>query len=451
MKIVIVGDGRVGSTLAKQLAKEDHDVVVIDNDPEVLNELQETVDVYVIEGNGAVLDVQRRADVGNSDILIAATTNDELNIVCCMLARKLGCKATIARTQNRDYVRQMQYMSKELGLSMIVNPPLAAAREIFRIIQFPSFLKRNSVAKGRVELVELVISEDNILVEKPLFELTKLFKMDVLVCAVEREDEVYIPKGDFVLKAGDKISVTAPRSNLVKLIKKLNIYTQKIKNVMIVGGGQISINLADELLKSGVSVKIIEKDIEICKNISERLEDAIIINADGTNHDLLLQEGIKDADAFISLTDIDEENIFISMFATHLKVPKVITKMNRNEYSYLISDKGVGSIICPKQLTADEIIRYVRAMENTEDTVQTLISIIDDRAEAIEFVVGQNAKNLNRALMDVKLKKDVLIACISHLGQIVIPKGTDSFTEGDTVVVVAKNEAEIKEFNDIFM
>ena len=451
MKIVIVGDGRVGFTIAKQLCKEDHDIVVIDSNPEVLNEILETLDVYVIEGNGAVLDVQRRADVGNSDILIAATTNDELNIVCCMLAKKLGCKATIARTQNKDYVRQMQYMSKELGLSMIVSPPLAAAREMFRIIQFPSFLKRNSVAKGRVELVELVISEENILVDKALMDLTKLLKMDVLVCAVERDDEVFIPKGDFVLKAGDKISVTAPRSNLVKLIKKLNIYTQKIKNVMMVGGGAIAVNLAEELIKSGVSVKIIEKDIEICKQISEILEDAIIINADGTNHDLLLQEGIEKTDAFISMTDIDEENIFISMFANHLKVPKVITKMNRNEYTYLISDKGVGSIVCPKQLTADEIIRYVRAMENTDGTVQTLISIIDHRAEVLEFVVGHNAKNLNRALMDIKLKKDVIIACISHLGQFVIPKGTDSFAEGDTVVVVAKNEAEIREFNDIFM
>lgn len=451
MRIVIVGDGKVGFTLAKQLCEEDHNVVVIDNNPNVLNELLETLDVNVIEGNGAVLEIQRRADVGNSDILIAATTNDELNIVCCMLAKKLGCKATISRIHNRDYVGQMQYMSKELGLSLIISPPLAAAREIFRIIQIPSFVKRNSVAKGRVELVELVIDEDSILVNKSLSELTKLIKMEILVCAVERKGEVYIPKGDFILKTGDKISVTAPRSNLAKLIKKLNITKQKIKDVMIVGGGPITVNLAEELLKSGVSVKIIEKDIEVCQRIAERLENAIVINGDGTNHDLLFQEGIENTDAFISMTDVDEENIFISMFATHLKVPKVITKINRNEYTYLIPENSVGSIISPRYLAADEITRYVRAMENTEDNVQTLISIVDNKAEVIEFVVGHNAKNINKALMDIKLKEDVIISCISRMGQIKIPKGTDSFSEGDTVVVVAKNETSIREFNDIFM
>lgn len=450
MRIVIIGDGKVGFTIAKQLCEEDHDVVVIDNNPEVLEELSETLDVYVVEGNGAVLDVQKRADVSNSDILIATTKNDELNIVCCMVAKKLGCKATISRIQNRDYVRQMQYMREDLGLSMIISPPLVAAREIFRIIQFPSFLKRNSVAKGRVELVELVLSDNNILVDKPLSKLTSLLKMDVLVCAVERGEEVFIPKGEFVLRAGDKISVTAPRSNLVKLIKKLDITTQKIKNVMIVGGGQIAVNLAEELLKSGVSVKIFEKDLDKCQRMAERLENAIIINADGTNHALLKQEGIENTDAFISLIDMDEENIFVSMFATHLKVPKVITKINRSEYSYLISNQGVGSIICPKQLTADEIIRYVRAMENTEDTVQTLISIVDNKAEVLEFIVGHNAKNTNKALMDIKLKDNVVIACISRPGQVIIPKGTDSFSEGDNVVVVTKSEQSLREFNDIF-
>lgn len=451
MRIVIVGDGKVGFALAEQLSEENHDIVVIDSNPKVLQEVLNSLDVMVVNGNGASLEVQREADVGASDLLIAATSSDEINLLCCILAKKLGCRHTIARIRNKDYTQQLVFLRSELGLSLTINPELYAAREIFRIIQFPSFLKLDSFAKGRVELVEFALSPDSRFVGKRLDQLEDVLKVKILVCAVERNDKVTIPKGGFSFEVGDKVTVTAPRSELARLVARLNIAKQKIRNVLIVGGGRITVFLTEELLRSGVNVKIIEQNAERCDELAAKLDGAIIINGDGTRQELLLEEGIMEMDAVISLTSIDEENLIVSMFANHLGIPKTITKIDRSEYIHLFNDRGIGSIICPKQLTTHEIIRYVRAMENTKGgSVLTLHRIVDDKAEALEFIAATKTHYLNVPLSKLKLKDNILIACINRMGQVIIPKGSDFISEGDTVIVVTTVDRKINDLDDIF-
>lgn len=452
MKIVIVGDGKVGYNIAKQLLAEGHDIVVIDNNPDVLEESLQKLDVLVVNGNGVTLKTQEEAGVANSDLLIAATSADEINLLCCILAKKLGCEHTISRLSNPEYVESIQYMRSDFGLSMTVNPELTAAREIFRILQFPSFLKRDSFAKGRVEIVELKLSQDSVLVGKKLEKLSEVLRgVKVLVCAVDRGGEVCIPDGSFELKANDKITVTAPRNELVKLIKALKIGNQKIKNVLIIGGSKIAVYLSDELIKSGVNVKIIEQNLEKCRTLSERLPNAVIINGDGTLQDTLVTEGIEDTDAVVSLTNIDEENLIISMYADSCNVPKTVTKINRTEYIKLFKDKDIGSIICPKMLASYEIIRYVRAMGNTTGgSVKTLYRIVDEKVEALEFAVTDSTRYVGEPLKKVNLKNNILLACITRMGKAIIPSGNDYMMAGDTVVVVTTAEGKYKDINDIF-
>lgn len=450
MKIVIIGCGKVGYTLAKQLAMENHDMTIIDNTPKVLEHVQETLDVMTMSGNGAVLDVQKEANVDEADLVIATTHSDELNLLCCLVAKRLGCKHTISRVRDADYIKQIQFMRDDFGLSMTVNPEFAAARTIYRFLQFPSFLKVDSFAKGRVELVELKISKDSVLEGKSLGKLNSELHLKVLVCAVEREEKIYIPKGDFILREGDKINVTAPRSELAKMIKKLNIEAHKIRNVMIVGGGTISEYLTEELLKSGVDVKIIESDSARSAELASKFPEALIINDDGSNHDVLLAEGIKETDAVVTLTGMDEQNLVISMYAECIGVPKTVTKMNRSEYSTLFSDKELGSTVCPKDVIAADIIRYVRSIDNTESSIITLHRIVDGKAEAIEFLANSQIYGLDTPLRDLRLKKNILIACIKHNGNISIPDGTSKISDGDTVIVVTAADEKISDLNDIF-
>ena len=451
MRIVIVGDGKVGSTLAEQLSKENHDIVVIDSDKKVLHDAMESLDVFVVHGNGASLDIQQRADVASSDLLIAATATDEINLLCCVLAKKLGCKHTIARIRNSDYSRQLVLLRDELGLSMTINPEMSAARQISRIIQFPSFLKLDSFAKGRVELVELNLSVDSRLAGKRLDQLYDTLHMKILVCAVERSGRVTIPSGSFTLEAGDKITVTAPRSSLAKVINKLGIAAQKIRNVMIIGGGRTSVFLAADLIRTGINVRIIEQSESRCEELSAALDGAIIINGDGTRHDLLLEEGIREMDAVISLTNIDEENLIIALFANRIGISKTITKIDRVEYIDLFDNRGIGSIVCPKQMTAHEIIRYVRAMGNkVGGTMLTLHRIVDDKAEALEFIASGVNAHLNVPLSELRLRDNILIACITRMGKPIIPSGSDFICEGDTVIVVTTVDRMINDLDDIF-
>ena len=451
MKIVIVGDGKVGFALTAQLAQEGHDIIVIDNNKKVLQESAEQLDVMVVHGNGAGVKAQKQAGVEDADLLIAATSADEINLLCCIVARKLGSAHTIARVRNPEYVEQIYFLKDELGLSMTINPERAAAREISRLLQFPSFLKRDSFAKGRAEIVEMVIKEGSVLEDKLLSELYQIAKVQVLVCAVKRGGRAYIPDGSFRLMRGDRIFVTAPTHNLARLIKHLGLQTQKIREVILVGGSSIAYYLAMDLFLNGIRVKIIESQAERCLELAELLPKAMIIHGDGANQSVLLAEGIEKTDAVVTLTNLDEENFLVSMYANYLKVPKVITKINRTEFNDIFQDKGIDCVVSPKLLTANDIVRYVRAMQNkTGDSMITLHRIADDMAEAMEFPVTEETRHLGETLIKIRLRPNILIACINRRGKIIIPKGDDTIELNDTVIVVTTAEQRINELNDIF-
>ena len=453
MKIVIVGQGKVGFLLAERLSGEAHDVTVVDENADVLKESQDALDILTAMGNGASLETLREAGAAEADLVIATTNRDETNILCCLTAKKMGCKSTIARVRDPEYVKQAIFLKEELGLSFAVNPELAAAQEIYRLIQYPTFLKRDTFAKGRVEIVELQIEKTSRLAGKALFEISVLLGNRVLICAVERNDEVFIPNGHFVLQAGDRISVAAARSELVSLIRKLGLEQHKIKSAMIIGCSRIAEYLADELLKSGVFVKLIDKNPEICRRFALRFPSALVLNGDASRQGFLEAEGIAQTDAVITLTGTDEENLIISMFSDHMGVSKTVTKIDRNEYVRLFADRGIGSVVCPKELTANEIVRYVRAMSQSGDqnsSVKSLHRIVDGKAEALEFTVSPSAPYTGIPLSQLKMKPGILLACISRGHQVIIPRGNDKMLVGDTVLVVTTADCLLSELGDIF-
>ncbi|MCI5915743.1 MAG: Trk system potassium transporter TrkA [Christensenella sp.] len=452
MKIVIVGDGKVGYTLTKRLSQEGHDIVVIDNNRSVLLQSQEALDVAVVDGNGASVEVQREAGVGSSDLLIAATSGDETNLLCCMVARKLGCRHTIARVRNPEYDQQTRFLKDELGLSMVINPEKAAALEIFRLLQYPSFLKRDSFAKGSVELVELKIKENNVLANTRLDQFRTLSNVNALVCAVERGGMVSIPKGSFSLQVGDKLTIATDAGDLVRLIKNLGVYTPKAQHVMIIGGSRTAKYLAQRLISSKVKLTIIEKNEKRCQELSETLPEATIVHGNGTEQGLLIEEGIRKMDAVVTLTGMDEENLIVSMFADYIGVPKSVTKINRTEYNNVYENKGIDSIVSPKLLTTNEIIRYVRAMDDTTGgSVVTLYRIVDGKAEALEFSIKNDAPYNNISLHKLRLKPNILIASIIRARKVIIPSGNDEIRRGDTVIIVTTTDHAIAELRDIFI
>jgi len=451
LKVVIVGDGKVGYALTELLAREGHDVVVVDNRRDVLRHLTEKLDVMVVNGNGASLSVQKAADVGGSDLMIAATSSDEVNMLCCVVARKLGCGHTIARVRNPEYAEQLLWLKEDLGLSMTINPEMATAREIFRLLQFPSFLKRDSFAKGRVEIVEIELKEGSVLIGKKLSELYQAVKVRALVCAVEREGGVHIPDGGFRMEQGDKIYVTAPSRDLAALIKALDIGRRKVRSALIVGGGRIAHYLAGMLIESGIAVKIIENRQARCEELSELLPRATVVHGDGTEREVLVAEGIGEADAVVTLTDIDEENLLVSMFAGHVGVPKVVTKINRIEYVEVLRNAGIESIVSPKMLCASDIARYVRAMRSAAGgSAISVHPLVDDRVEALEFAVAKSTLHRGEKLQKIALKPGMLISCIIRGGSIIIPRGSDTIELGDTLIVVTNAERAVADLNEIF-
>lgn len=451
MIIVIAGGGKVGYALATQLIKEGHDIVLIDNDRNVVKHTSETLDTMVMYGNSATLRVQRDAGVEHADLFIAATPLDELNIMSCMIANKIGCKNTIARVRNLEYYEQMYFIRDELGLSMPINPEWATAKEIFRLTQIPGFLKRDSFAKDRVEIVEIVLREGSVLTGISIAEIHKKLRVRMLVCAVQRGDEVYIPGGDFVFEAGDKLHITAPAAELVALLHNLGSRNKKAKDVLIVGGSRIAQYLTSMFAKVGARVKIMEIDQKRCEKLAELFPSATVINADGTSQANLREQNIENMDAVITLTNIDEENLIISMFANHLGVPQVITKINRTEYSDLFQGKGIDCVISPKQICTQEIVRYVRAMQNTSGgSVLSVHNLVDDRVEALEFVVTETTHKRSVPIKELSLKPSILICCIIRMGKVIIPCGTDTIEMDDTVIIVNAAERVIVDLNDIF-
>lgn len=452
MDIIIVGDGKVGAALATQLSAEGHDITIIDSNPQAVNESAEQLDVMAVIGNGASMDTLRTAGADKAHLLIAATSRDELNLLTCLTAKKLGTTHTIARIRNPEYSDQLVEMRDELGLSMTVNPELAAAQEVYRLLQFPSFLKRDSFAKGRVEIVALKIKEGSRLVGIPLFKLYEIAGVNVLVCAVEREDGVHIPSGSFTLQEGDTIYVTADIQNLAQLVKNLDIVEKRIRSLFIIGGSRIAFYLTKRCLESGISVKIVERDHQRCVALAESFPKATVIEADGSREDVLSAEGLKNYDAAITLTGMDEENLVLSMYASHLGVSKVITKINRLEYADVFKKVGIDSIVSPKGLCCANIVRYVRAMSTASDidSVLTLHPIADGKAEALEFRVEKTARHQGEALKDIPLQKGILVACITHHGKTILPRGDTSFVAGDTVIVVTSGDRAISSLDDIF-
>ncbi len=442
MNVVIVGDGKVGGTIASQLSGEGHDIIVIDNNTRVLTNASNTMDIISVEGNGASMQVQERAGVPHADLLIAATSADEVNMLACLVGKKLGAKHTIARVRNPEYFQQINNLKDDLGLSMAVNPELAAAEEISRLLRFPSALKIDTFARGRVELVEIKIPSHSVLDGMPLWAIYKEFQVKILICAVQREGEVYIPSGDFVLQAGDKINLTASHLEIAKFFRTIGIFRTGVKSVMIIGGGRVAYYLARELLSLHVRVKIIEMDYRRCEDLCEMLPEAVIIHGDGTDKELLQEEGLEKTDALVCLTGMDEENIVVSLYAKAKKVSKVIAKINRINFDEILDALDIDGFISPKTIAASNIVRYVRAMQNSvgSSNVETLYKLINDRIEALEFKVREKSSVVGVPLKNLKTKDELLVATIIRGGRVIIPGGNDSIEVGDSVIIVTRNK-----------
>lgn len=451
MNIIIAGDGKVGSTLARQLSAEGYDITLIDSDRQVLNSSMERMDVMAVHGNCAAMDVLLQAGIKDADLLIAATSADEVNLLCCTTAHGLNPKLhTIARIRNPEYTEQIYEMRDIFGLSMAINPEKQAATEIERLLKYPGFLRRDTFAKGRAEIVELRIDDDSKLRGVSMMDLPGIVKCRVLVCAVLRNGTAVTPGANFVLEEGDRIFVTAPTETLTLLLKNLGIITRRARRVILCGGGRVSYYLASMLLKSGISVQVIENDLVRCKELATMLPDACVVHGDATDQALLESEGLSSCDALVTLTGIDELNMIISLYGNSRDLPQVITKLSHAENRNIIDSLALGSIVCPKELCCSNIVRYVRAMQNQTGAAVSLHTIADGQAEAVEFMVDSTTRNCGKPLKELKLKPNVLLASITHGSRSEIPNGNSEFHEGDSLVVVTSERGKLQQLNDIF-
>ena len=440
MKIIITGCGKIGTTITSCLASEGHDLVCIDDDAEVVNEIVNIYDVMGVCGNGADSDTLTEAGVESAELFIAVTGSDELNMLSCFIARRMGAKHTIARIRNPEYndEKGLGLMRRELRLSMAINPDLMAAKELENILKFPSAVNVEIFSGRNFEMVQIRLKPNSALDGMSLSEMRKKYDAKFLVCVVQREDEVFIPDGSFVLKSGDKIGLTASPSEIQKLLKMLGILQKQARNVMILGASRTAFYLAKRLLLVGNTVKIIEKDKQKCAEFSNLLPGAMVICGDGASQELLLEEGLETTDAFVALTGMDEENILISIFASTKNVPKVIAKVNRNELASMAEDLGLDCIVSPKKIISDIVTRYARALENTiGSNVENLYKIMDGKAEVLEFSVQSDFEYVNIPLKDMHLKSNILIAGILRGKKIIIPAGDDVIMPGDNVIVLA--------------
>ena len=421
MKIVIIGNGKIGSNLAALLVQEGHDITVVDCDETHLRKSQNTLDVMCIEGNGATAETQLEAGADKATLLIAATPYDEVNVLCCLIGKRLGTKKTISRVRMPEYYQQMHLIREDLGLSMVINPELSTADEIMRVLVFPSAAKVEVFGKGKLELVEYRLPDFPWLENITLVELYKKIKTKFLICAVQRDEKVFIPSGDFALQEGDRIHVAASHRNIERFFRASGFMKDKVRTVMIVGGGRVGYYLSKQLLAVGMKVKLIEKDRERCEKLSDLLPKAIVICGDGTDQDLLIEEGVLEVDGFVALTGIDEENMIISLFAKDSTNAKVVTKVSRENYIDLSSELGLDCVVSPKSLTMGNVLSYVRSLESTAGSeIESLYHLVGDQVEAIEFRVKERIPDLvGVPLKDVQLKKNILICaiiglCLSH-------------------------------------
>ena len=437
MKIIIVGCGKVGYTLAQQLDEEGHDITVVDTNSDKIEQAISTLDVQGIEGNGTTFNTLSEAGIKIADLLIAVTAKDEVNLLCCLMAKKTGNCNTIARVRNPEYVDEINYLREGLGLSMVINPELTCAGGISNLIEVPSALDFTTFGKGRANLIKLPIPEDSVIDNMTVMEFSKKVHSKTLICAIEREHEVIIPDGNTILRQDDKMYVVIPPSELHSLLSKIGIKAKPIKNVMVIGGSRIAYYLAKRLEEAHIRVKIIEKDFRHCEKMSELLPHTMIIHGDATDRQVLLEEGIDDVDAFVSLTNMDEENLVLSLFANKVSKAKIVTKVDKVAFEEVIGELPVGTIACPKNITAKSIIQYVRGLQNSfGSNIETLYRIIDDKVEMIEFKVNHESKVTGIPLMELNLKKSLLLCAIFRKGKIITPSGKDTIEPEDRVLVV---------------
>lgn len=449
MKIIVIGDGKVGKAIIEHICKEGHQVVVVDKDPNVIENLINKYDVMGICGNGANYSILMSAGVSKADLVVAATSSDEINILACAISKQLGASATIARVRNYEYNNQIEQMKKAFGITMTINPELETANEILHIINFPEALRVDTFADGFVDLVELFIPENSPLVGLSLANIFSKYQVKILVCAVQRNDEVFIPTGNFTFQAKDKIHITQERSTVKQFLSKMGLIQNKIHDILIIGGGKISVYLGEMLLKENYNVKIIEQKYERCVELSDLLPKAKIICGDGSDQEVLEEEGLNSCDCIVSLTNIDEENIIISMYAHKQEVFKIITKVNKHSFAGLIETIGVASVVSPKDITASRIISYVRAKNNIHGSnIITLYKLVNNQVEALEFIANKNSKVLNKCLKDLKIKHNVLVAAIIRNGRLIIPSGMDFISQNDRVIVVTAGQI-LDDLNDI--
>ncbi len=451
MKIVIVGLGKVGRALTKQLAKDRHDIVVIDSHQEIMQNVSDIYDVRGVQGNGGCYEVQAQAFENGADLLIAATSSDEINILACMVAKKLGTRHTIARIRNPEYEKQLRFMRNELGLSMIINPEKATAREIARVMRFPNAIKLEQFSKQRIELAEYRIGPGHPLCGLQLSDLYANVRVKILICAVARGRDIFIPSGNFALQEGDRIYLTASPKELGQFFRRLGVFKAKARNVMIVGASRLAYYLAKELGAMGTNVTVIDNNMARCQDLSEKLPNALVIHGDAADSELLDEEGIAEMDAFVALTGLDETNIILSMYASQYDNCKVVAKINRASFADLVESKGVvDSVVATGNVTTEEILQYVRAMQNSRGSnIKTLHRIVNEQVEALEFGVTSAFPYAGVPLKELSLRDGLLIAGIVHPnGETVIPSGKDALKVGDDVIVVT-TKPDLTDLRDI--
>ncbi len=446
MNIIIAGCGKVGEALTQELSSEGHDVKVIDRNPEVVDLVCDRYDVMGYIGNAANYLILEEADVENADLVIAVTGQDELNLLVCLLARKAGDCQTIARVHNPEYNKAVNYIKDELGLALVINQEFASAQEIARVLRFPSAIEIDTFAKGRVELLHFRIPQGSVLDGLNLYDMHSRLHCNVLVCTQERDGEMVIPKGDTVLRAGDVISIVAPIEEQEEFFRKIGLQTNAVRDTIIIGGGDEALYLARMLLNSGVEVRIIEKDLHRCEELAELLPKAAIIHGDGSDRDLLEEEGIKTAESVVCLTGFDEENVVLSLYAKTCGVRKIITKVNKVAFEEVFDNLDLDTMIAPKNITTERILQYVRAMQNSfGSNIETLHRMMDDQAESLEFKIRDNFTKTDIPLSQLPLKEGVLVGSINRNGRIILPRGSDVIRKGDTVVIITT----LKGLNDI--
>lgn len=450
MQILIVGCGNVGQTLVQQLSKEGHNITVIEEKSTVLQNVVNSYDVMGIVGNGASYSIMKDAGIDKAELMIAVTDSDELNLLCCLIAKKAGNCHTIARVRNPIYKKEISFIKEELGLSMVINPEETAANEAERLLKLPSATKIETFARGRAELVKLVIDENSRLCDKALKDIPPDLKKHVLISVVSRDNQVHIPDGNFIIRAGDEVTICGSSKNTINFFKKLGLPAAKVHSTMIIGGGETAFYLAEHLIAMGIKVIIFERDPARCKELSELIPQALIICGDGTDKDMLLEEGVTRVESFVALTNLDEENIMLSMYVKSINPKaKLITKVHRVNYGDIIGSLNIGSVIYPKNITADRIVQFVRGMSATKNSnIETLYRLNDDRVEALEFIVRTGSPVIGIPLAKLNLKKGILIACINHNGEIISPTGDSVIKDKDSVIVITTLTG-LKDISDI--